>query len=70
MSAWRLVLRVPAHLQLTRSYRTDRNGGENILLRLRPHHDDSAFLPEEDVVGTMLHEVCPMSYATLMVDTR
>ena len=31
--------------------------GEQILLRLRPHFDPSAFLPMEDIVHTMLHEV-------------
>jgi hypothetical protein len=31
--------------------------GQKILLRLRPHFDPDAFLPEEDLVHTMLHEV-------------
>ncbi|KAG8926304.1 hypothetical protein FRC02_008985 [Tulasnella sp. 418] len=33
------------------------NGGQKICLRLRPHFDDSAFLQEHEVVGTMLHEL-------------
>jgi DNA-dependent metalloprotease WSS1 len=33
------------------------NMGEKILVRLRPHYDPDAFLPEESIVGTMLHEV-------------
>ncbi|KAH7106798.1 WLM domain-containing protein [Auriculariales sp. MPI-PUGE-AT-0066] len=33
------------------------NHGQKILLRLRPHFDDGAFIEEEDVVGTMLHEL-------------
>ena len=31
--------------------------GQKILLRLRPHFGPDAFLPEEDIVNTMLHEV-------------
>jgi hypothetical protein len=31
--------------------------GQKILLRLRPHFDPDAFIPEEDVMHTMLHEV-------------
>jgi hypothetical protein len=34
--------------------------GEAILLRLRPHFDPDAFLPEDDIVHTMLHEVIPL----------
>lgn len=33
--------------------------GQQILVRLRPHFDPDAFLPESDVVHTMLHEVGP-----------
>lgn len=37
------------------------NGGRGktseIRLRLRPHHAPGAFLPYEDVLGTMLHEI-------------
>lgn len=33
------------------------NGGQKILLRLRPAHDLRSFLSFDDVVGTMLHEM-------------
>uniref|UniRef100_A0A8H7Y6U7 WLM domain-containing protein n=1 Tax=Psilocybe cubensis TaxID=181762 RepID=A0A8H7Y6U7_PSICU len=33
------------------------NMGQEILVRLRPAHSPSSFLPEADVVGTMLHEL-------------
>ncbi|KAI1793143.1 WLM-domain-containing protein [Ganoderma leucocontextum] len=33
------------------------NGGEKIMVRLRPPHASDTFLPEESVVGTMLHEL-------------
>lgn len=33
------------------------NHGEKIYLRLRPHHSPSWFMDEEEVVGTMLHEL-------------
>ncbi|KAF8543498.1 WLM domain-containing protein [Trichophaea hybrida] len=33
------------------------NGGEKICIRLRAHYDASTFLPEEQIVGTMLHEL-------------
>lgn len=33
------------------------NGGQKILLRLRPHHAPDTFLEFDDVIGTMLHEV-------------
>lgn len=33
------------------------NMGQSILLRLRPHFDPDAFLPEEDIIHTMLHEL-------------
>jgi len=33
------------------------NMGQKILVRLRPAHSPDSFLPEEDVVGTMLHEL-------------
>ncbi|KAJ3080739.1 hypothetical protein HK102_002849, partial [Quaeritorhiza haematococci] len=33
------------------------NHGAEIKLRLRPHYDQNVFLPFEDVVGTMLHEL-------------
>ncbi|KAG8219423.1 hypothetical protein J3R82DRAFT_347 [Butyriboletus roseoflavus] len=33
------------------------NGGQNILLRLRPAWDPDTFLEEDAVVGTMLHEL-------------
>ena len=35
----------------------DINMGQKILVRLRPHYDPDTFLPEESIVGTMLHEV-------------
>lgn len=35
----------------------DVNMGHQILVRLRPPHSPDSFLPEEDVVQTMLHEV-------------
>ncbi|EJF67222.1 WLM-domain-containing protein [Dichomitus squalens LYAD-421 SS1] len=37
----------------------DINGGEKILVRLRLPHAPDTFLPEDSVVGTMLHEVSP-----------
>ncbi|PPQ64287.1 hypothetical protein CVT26_002170 [Gymnopilus dilepis] len=33
------------------------NMGQKILVRLRPSYSPDSFLPEEDVVGTMLHEL-------------
>ena len=33
------------------------NMGQMILVRLRPYYDPDTFLPEESIVGTMLHEV-------------
>lgn len=33
------------------------NGGQKILIRLRPHYDQSAFMQEEELLGTMLHEL-------------
>ena len=36
----------------------DINMGQKILVRLRPPYDPDTFLPEESIVGTMLHEVC------------
>ncbi|EJD45753.1 WLM-domain-containing protein [Auricularia subglabra TFB-10046 SS5] len=35
----------------------DVNRGQKILLRLRPAFDEAAFLEEEDILGTMLHEL-------------
>jgi hypothetical protein len=32
--------------------------GQKILVRLRPDNAPDSFLPEESIVGTMLHEVC------------
>jgi hypothetical protein len=32
--------------------------GQKILLRLRPAWAADTFLPEEDIIYTMLHEVC------------
>lgn len=37
--------------------RADINGGQKILLRLRPAHAPDTFYDEEDIVHTMLHEV-------------
>ncbi len=36
----------------------DINGGQKILLRLRPASAPDTFYDEDHVVGTMLHEVC------------
>ena len=36
----------------------DINMGQKILVRLRPDNAPDTFLPEESIVGTMLHEVC------------
>ncbi|KAF8167489.1 WLM domain-containing protein [Crassisporium funariophilum] len=33
------------------------NMGQQILVRLRPAHSPNSFLPEEDIIGTMLHEL-------------
>ncbi|KAG8896764.1 hypothetical protein FRC01_011630 [Tulasnella sp. 417] len=33
------------------------NGGQKICLRLRPYFDKGAFLRQEEIVGTMLHEL-------------
>ena len=41
----------------------DMNMGEKILVRLRPHFDPDTFLPEESIVGTMLHEVRTFYYS-------
>lgn len=38
------------------SMRRDVNMGQKILLRLRPAFDRGAFLQQEDVIQTMLHE--------------
>lgn len=35
----------------------DRNGGEKILIRLRPAHAPDTFYDEDHLIGTMLHEV-------------
>jgi len=43
----------------------DVNGGQQILLRLRPHWAPNTFYSDEDLVGVMLHEVCPMSHTEL-----
>ena len=39
----------------------DINMGQKILVRLRPDNAPDTFLPEESIVGTMLHEVCTLS---------
>lgn len=36
---------------------SDINGGQKILVRLRPPHAPDTFYDEEDIVGTLLHEV-------------
>lgn len=41
----------------------DINMGQQILVRLRPHYDPDTFLPEESIVGTMLHEVRTSFYS-------
>ena len=41
----------------------DMNMGEKILVRLRPPFDPDTFLPEESIVGTMLHEVRTFYYS-------
>lgn len=33
------------------------NAGQQILLRLRPHNDPHSFMPEEEIIRTMLHEL-------------
>lgn len=33
------------------------NRGQEIKIRLRPHYDENTFLPYEDLLGTMLHEL-------------
>jgi hypothetical protein len=35
----------------------DVNHGQKIYIRLRPAHRPDTFLDEEDLIGTMLHEV-------------
>ncbi|KAF6754332.1 WLM domain-containing protein [Ephemerocybe angulata] len=35
----------------------DVNGGQKIMLRLRPHHSPTWFFEEEEIIGTMLHEL-------------
>ncbi|KAG8896757.1 hypothetical protein FRC00_005316 [Tulasnella sp. 408] len=35
----------------------DINGGQKICLRLRPYFDKGAFLRQEEIIGTMLHEL-------------
>ena len=40
---------------------TDVNMGQQILVRLRYAGTPDAFLPQEEVVGTMLHEVRDLS---------
>lgn len=37
--------------------RVDVNGGQKILLRLRPVHAPDTFYDEEEILHTMLHEV-------------
>ena len=46
--------------------------GQQILVRLRPHFDPDAFLPEDDVLYTMLHEVSkrPLPPPSLLVSPR
>lgn len=36
----------------------DVNGGQQILLRLRPNWAPNTFYSEEELIGVMLHEVC------------
>ena len=43
--------------------RIDINGGQKILLRLRPAHAPDTFFEDEDVVHTMLHEVRTLMYS-------
>lgn len=38
------------------------NHGQRISIRLRYHHDPSSFIPFENVLGTMLHELCHNTY--------
>ena len=38
------------------------NGGQKIQLRLRHHGDENQFVPIEQVVDTMLHELCHIVY--------
>lgn len=40
----------------------DVNGGQQILLRLRPHWAPNTFYSEEELIGVMLHEVCPLHF--------
>lgn len=33
------------------------NGGQKICIRLRPQHSEDSFLPQSDLLGTLLHEL-------------
>ncbi|KAI9138839.1 WLM domain-containing protein, partial [Paraphysoderma sedebokerense] len=35
----------------------NKNRGQEIMIRLRPHYDDKVFLEFNDILGTMLHEL-------------
>lgn len=48
--------RIDCHLVPNSAY-TDVNGGQKILLRLRPASAPDTFYDEEDIIHTMLHEV-------------
>ena len=63
-----------ANVRLRTDVRIDINGGEKILLRLRPAHAPDTFYDEEEIVHTMLHEVralvlshdCPLIRRTVL----
>lgn len=61
LEVWRVNLSDPTCV----SFPSDINMGQKILVRLRPHFDPDAFLPEEDVVHTMLHEASQYPSSTL-----
>lgn len=53
-----------SELRILTMYLLDVNGGEKILLRLRPAWAPDTFYEEDTVVSTMLHEVSSITFHT------
>jgi len=47
----------------------DINGGQKILVRLRPAHSPDWFYPQEELIGTMLHEVTIIDISSFLNST-
>lgn len=55
---------------LRNDFSTDVNGGQKILIRLRPAGAPDTFYDEEYLLGTMLHEVDLVKFETSIFDDR